>query len=149
MKSIKRFLVMLIVSTMIPSAIAYLEGGAQVIENDPENGCVLEGPFDWQAFSEATSDMAREYGGRVVMIGTDDSFRSGRIIVKVIGGLPDIAAYHPVKMICDTEDHYVIQFLSDREASDCMSFLEQQPTVDYAEPDFAVSIDSMHTDGIH
>lgn len=144
----RKMIALLLAGVVLLFTTAFSEGGEPMTSEAP-SVCRVEGPLDWQAFSEATSRMVREYAGKVVLDSDDNAFHSGRLIAKINGDLPDIATYHPVRVIRDTEDHFLIQFLSAREAEDCMLFLDQQDAVEYVEPDISVSIDTVPADDIH
>ena len=92
-------------------------------------------PMDWEAFSKASSDMVREYADRVQVEEGCEAYRSGRLIVRVDGPLPDLSQFDPVAAARDEEGHYLLQFVSAMEAQACSGYLSAFPEVVYVEPD--------------
>ena len=100
---------------------------------------------DWITFANATAEMIRDYENHISIDSADETYSSGRLIVKVDGDLPDISAFDPQAIVRDPENHYVIQFNSDIAAAACADYLLNQPNVIYAEADQIVFGDDMST----
>ena len=121
--------------------VTFLKGGVSFALDNLDMTSAYDQPLEWEAFSEAVAFMNKEYSNKVVKDSLDDAYASGRIIVKVTEDFPDIADFCPVMVVRDTENHYLLQFLSSSEAEACAAFLQEQPTVEYVEADLYVSID--------
>lgn len=118
--------------------------------SDAERRAAGEGPALYEAdtqeaFADAVSALIREFEGQV-SVSDDSDHATGRLIVKA-SSLPPLDEYHPVRIIRDPEDHYVIQFTSDLDARACAEHLQTLPEVVYAEPDQIVTADVGGRDG--
>ena len=91
--------------------------------------------------ASALAYMTHKYSGNIIP-DSSSGFESGRIIVKSRDKLPDISTFNPVLTVIDDEEHYFIQFSSAAEARACAQFLNTHPTVEYAEADSQMFLDS-------
>ncbi|GEM_PF-2566216 len=89
----------------------------------------------WNEFAAASCDMIQSYGPSVSISSADSEYPTGRLIVKTNGDLPDVSQFRVLAIVRDPENHYLLQFLSDVEASSCANYLATLPNVLYVEPD--------------
>lgn len=138
----KRMIVLVSLLAILKITVAFGEGGVSFAWENMDMSSGFDQPLEWEAFSEAVAFMNKAYSDKVVRDSSNDTYASGRIIVKVTGNFPDIVDFCPVMVVRDTENHYLLQFLSSSEAEACAAFLQEQPSVEYVEADRYVSIDS-------
>ena len=107
-------------------------------EADLYNASILYQAANQDDFAGAVSDLIREYETKVSVSVQNGEYASGRLIVKA-SAIPSLEEYHAVRLIRDTEGHYVIQFTTDADAERCANALKALPEVEYAEADGIVT----------
>lgn len=142
-----KYLLMMLV--ILISAVGLLMFPKEHAEADDankwKNGEVLSTleALEWEAFSEAVSLMVEQYDGIVQVDDASELYRSGRLIVKANGDIPDLLGFDPVMVIRDEENHYLMQFLSSREAQACAEYLNAFQQIEYVEPDQVTSLNDV------
>ncbi len=86
-------------------------------------------------FASAAITLANSYEGKVTTAGADESYASGRLVVRAGQALPDLAEHGAAQVVEDTDGNAIVQFNSAADAAACAAYLASLDYVDYAEPD--------------
>ena len=106
-----------------------------------EGGSILFAAATQEEFAAETAKLIQEYRDKVSVTAEDGVYATGRLIVKA-ETLPNLDAYHPARILQDTEGHFILQFTTDMEAAACAGYLHTVPGITYVEPDSIVTADA-------
>ncbi len=91
----------------------------------------------FEAFSSAVAEVIKDNGSSVQSNGSRDTstYASKRLIVKSRGANLNLEDYGAETVIQGPSGYYVMQFATKQETEACLQKLQQNPQVEYAEPD--------------
>ena len=122
------------------------EEETNVKDTEREDSSILFEASTPAEFAAETAKLIQEYQNKVNVTASDGVYATGRLIIKA-ETLPVLNAYHPARILRDTDGHYVVQFLSDMDAAACAGYLHALPGIEYVEPDRIITADTAASGG--